>query len=275
MKASISNLKDTKLVFLQTGTCSQSLFHILDQEFDNEMDLEERAAATLAGGVVYQGKVCGIVLGAILGAGVEAYHEGGSLDTSICLSIEATQKLLVSFNAMAHAINCYDIAHVDFNSKASVFRYVITRKGVKCFNLADKWAPKAIGIVREVMRQEEKVIPTCRSCATRVVLEMGGNETEASIVAGFAGGIGLSGNVCGALTAALWYKTLKWLRKHPEIKKYPDHKAQESITKFLTLTNGEYLCPSLSGKRFSTLKEHTDFILGGGCNRLIDILAKI
>ncbi len=37
-----------------------------------------------------------------------------------------------------------------------------------------------------------------------------GTEEESIMVAGFAGGIGLSYNGCGALGAALWYKMLNW-----------------------------------------------------------------
>jgi hypothetical protein len=114
MKASIANLKDTKLVLLQTGTCSQTLFHILNIEFGNEMLLEERAANPLAGGVVYQGKVCGLAIGAILGAGAQAYHKGESSEHSICLSMKASQLLLKSFANSAQAIDCFDITNAEF-----------------------------------------------------------------------------------------------------------------------------------------------------------------
>lgn len=276
MKASESNLKDTRLVLLQTGTCSQTLFHILNQEFGNEMLIEERAAASLAGGVVYKGKVCGLAIGAILGAGVEAYHEGESIESSIQLSIAASQKLVASFKKHSTMLNCYDITHVNFNTKGSIFRYIVTGKGIKCFSLADKWAPKAIELVREeVFNSNPPSGIHCRSCATRVVREMGGSETESAIVAGFAGGIGLSGNICGALTASIWYKALKWLREHPEKKVYPDELAKQKFTNFLSLTDGEYLCPNLSGKRFKSIEEHSNFIAEGGCNKLVDILAEV
>lgn len=276
MKASKSNLKDTRIVFLQTGTCSQTMFHILNQEFGNEMLYEERAADALAGGVVYEGKICGLVLGAVLAAGTEAYHEGESIDNSIQLSIGATQKLIESFKQQANMLNCYDIANVNFNSKGSIFRYVVTGKGIKCFNLADKWAPMAINVVKQAINIKITSENTsCRSCASRVVREMGGSETESAIVAGLAGGIGLSGNICGALTASIWYKALKWLRKHPEKKNYPDDLAKEKIRQFLELTEGDYLCPNLSGKRFKNLEEHSSFIAEGGCNKLVDILAEI
>ena len=45
---------------------------------------------------------------------------------------------------------------------------------------------------------------------------MGGTEEESIMVAGFAGGIGLSGNACGALSAAIWYKMLGWAKNNPD-----------------------------------------------------------
>ena len=42
---------------------------------------------------------------------------------------------------------------------------------------------------------------------------MGGSEEEIAMVAGFAGGLGLSGNGCGALSAAIWKTILELVRK--------------------------------------------------------------
>ena len=53
------------------------------------------------------------------------------------------------------------------------------------------------------------------SCASEVAGKMGASDEEMTMVAGFAGGIGLSGNACGALGAAIWMKTLAWCREHP------------------------------------------------------------
>ena len=41
-------------------------------------------------------------------------------------------------------------------------------------------------------------------------------DKESIIVAGLAGGIGLSGNGCGALSAAIFIKSLSWHRKNPK-----------------------------------------------------------
>ncbi len=43
---------------------------------------------------------------------------------------------------------------------------------------------------------------------------MGATEEESIMVAGFAGGIGLSGHACGALGAVVWYKMLDLNKKN-------------------------------------------------------------
>jgi hypothetical protein len=42
---------------------------------------------------------------------------------------------------------------------------------------------------------------------------MGASDEEMVLVAGFAGGMGLSDNACGALGAAIWMNTLAWNRE--------------------------------------------------------------
>ena len=53
------------------------------------------------------------------------------------------------------------------------------------------------------------------SCASEVAKRMGASDEEMVMVAGFAGGIGLSGNACGALAAAVWMNTLRLVQKAP------------------------------------------------------------
>ena len=45
---------------------------------------------------------------------------------------------------------------------------------------------------------------------------MGGTPEEIQAVAGFAGGLGLSGNGCGALAAALYQKALSLAKENPK-----------------------------------------------------------
>jgi hypothetical protein len=103
---------------------------------------------------------------------------------------------------------------------------------------------------------------------------MGASEEEMVMVAGFAGGLGLSGNACGALGAAIWLNTLAWCRKNPGQSGYSNPKAEEILNTFLSATDSEILCRNLAGLRFNSIADHTEYINNGGCEKLMGILAQ-
>ena len=90
--------------------------------------------------------------------------------------------------------------------------------------------------------------------------KMGASKEETMMVAGFAGGIGLSGNACGALGAAILLKSLDWQKKNPGDTTFKIPEGQKVLKAFLKETNSEVLCYKLCGKRFSSLEEHSEFI---------------
>jgi hypothetical protein len=105
---------------------------------------------------------------------------------------------------------------------------------------------------------------------------MGANDEEMVMVAGFAGGIGLSGNACGALGAAIWMKNLEWCRKHPgePLSYYDNPNVDEKLEAFFNVTGSEILCQRISGQCFKTISDHTEFLKNGGCSKLINALAR-
>ena len=106
---------------------------------------------------------------------------------------------------------------------------------------------------------------------------MGATDEEAVMVAGFAGGIGLSGNACGALSATIWYKMLDWGKKNPgkTISYFNNQDAKIILRAFYIQTDSEMLCSRICGKQIAFIDEHTEYIRGGGCGKLIDALAKL
>ncbi|MGB5321727.1 C-GCAxxG-C-C family (seleno)protein, partial [Lutimonas sp.] len=113
------------------------------------------------------------------------------------------------------------------------------------------------------------------SCATEVAQKMGASEKEMVMVAGFAGGLGLSGSGCGALSAALWMNALNWCREHKVGSAIEDPKAKELMRVFAAFTDDRYLCEEISQTHFTTVKAHTDYIKNGGCSELIDVLSEV
>ena len=106
---------------------------------------------------------------------------------------------------------------------------------------------------------------------------MGASDEEAVMVAGFSGGIGLSGNACGALSAVIWYKMLDWHKNHPG--KTPayfnNQEAKKILRAFYVETDSEMICNKICGQRFKTIDEHSHYLRTGGCEKLIDALAKL
>ena len=175
---------------------------------------------------------------------------------------------------MAKSIECYDITECDWNSKTSMAKYFFTGKFMSCFNLAQEWAPEAVQAAKEGLDLEYDSHQESISCASQVAKKMGATDEEMVMVAGFAGGLGLSGNACGALSAVIWMKTLNWYRQDGKTS-FNNPYAEEAIEKFYAVTDYEMLCEKISGRTFESVKDHTYYLKNDGCYKLIDTLAQL
>jgi hypothetical protein len=179
-----------------------------------------------------------------------------------------------SFSKRAKSVNCRDITGCDFSSKISMAKYFLFGRVRSCFKLAEKWAPEAIQSATEGLSREQTDLTQLPiSCASEVAKKMGASDEEMVMVAGFAGGLGLSGNACGALSAAIWMNTLDRCRKHPKKSANPNPNATNTLKAFYGATDSEILCHNICGQCFKTIDDHTEFIKNGGCKKLINILA--
>ena len=274
MKATTAVKHDTKWVFIKQGSCSRTLFYILNRDFGYPMEEEERAADPLAGGVLLQGYQCGFLWGATMAVGAEAFRRSENPDQAVGLAMKAGAQMVESFRNRAKCTDCYDITQASWTKTSGVVKYFATGKMVTCFKLADRWAPEAIKAAKEGLNTDTSDLPEKPvSCASEVVRKMCAGPTEMAIVAGFAGGIGLSGGGCGALSAAIWMNSLKWCRENPGKSGYPNPRAKETLDAFLVAADYEFECPKLAGRRFSSVSEHSEFVKCGGCQKIIDALA--
>jgi len=262
------------------GGCGRTFFNLLNKEFGHPMKNEEVAADLLCGGIMMQGHQCGMLWGSALAAGAESFRRNKDKDKAIGLSILTTRKIVESFSSRTKTVNCRDISQCDFTSKFELAKYMV--KFIlfidrSCFKLADNWAPEVIKAVKEELSNEKAAVPhPCVSCASIVVEKMGGSDEEQVIVAGFAGGMGLSGNGCGALSAAIWLKTLDWCRKHPgkNPSMFNNTDGKKLLDAFNKETGSELLCRNICGKSFNSLEEHSNYINEGGCEKLLNVLAQ-
>ncbi len=267
--------RDTKRVFLKKGTCSRTFFYILNREFGHPTDEEEQAVDPLAGGILQQGYQCGMLWGASMAVGVEAYRRRGNAEQGIPLAMNATRSILDSFVETAGNADCSDITHTDWTKKFSILKYLLSGKMFTCFRLADRWAPKAIEAAKKGLSPEAGQLPArCRNCAAEVIRSMRGSEAEMVTVAGLAGGLGLSGNACGALAAAIWKHTLARVRTKQYKYSLSDPELDKILKAFYDATGFEMECRVITGKTFNSQEEHGAFIEAGGCRRLIDTLVE-
>jgi hypothetical protein len=271
--------QDTKRVFWEFGICSHTLFYIMNREFGHLKGMEERASDPLAGGLLNTGHQCGMLWGATLAAGAESFRRTHDPGQAAALAMAASQRLVESFVATAGTVNCRDIVGCDFTSKLGTAKVLgkALLSGIvnsTCFNLAEKWAPEAIESAKQALAETPAPTQQPMSCASEVARRMGAGDEEATMVAGFAGGLGLSGNACGALAAAIWINTLAWCRKNYWKSGYANPNAQKIVDGFYRETHSEMLCQKICGRRFKTVDEHTAFVKGGGCSKLITALAR-
>jgi C_GCAxxG_C_C family probable redox protein len=267
----------TKRLFLKLGTCSRLFFYILNREFGYPIETEERAADPLAGGIMQRGHQCGMLWGSALAVGAESFRRHDDRGQAIGVAITATQHLMESFSKRAKSVNCRDITGCDWSSKISMVKYFFSGRFISCFKLAEKWAPEAIQSATEGLSHEQTDLPQLpTSCASEVAKKMGASDEEMVMVAGFAGGLGLSGNACGALSAAIWMNTLAWCGKQIDSNKSPfrNPNATNTLKAFYGATDSKILCHEISGQCFKTIHDHTEFMKNGGCDKLINVLAR-
>ena len=147
-------------------------------------------------------------------------------------------------------------------------------------NLGKKWSVEAVKSVEEGLSLEKANYSNISvSCASEVAKKMKASDEQIIMVSGLAGGMGLSGNACGALATAVLLKSMEWYKNHPESKNNSKEMynpyAKNTLNKFLSLTNSEMLCSKICGKKFKSVHEHSEFIKNGGCELLINKLAEI
>ena len=267
--------QDAKQVFRKLGTCSRTFFYLLNREFGTSLETEERASDLLAGGIMKKGYQCGMLWGASLAVGAEAFKVCAHRSQAIAVSIEATRLLMDSFETHESTTQCREITKCNFESKLSFAKYMISGRFLHCFQLAEDWAPEAVRKANKAIQDKPFDFEHAVSCATEVAQKMGASEKEMVMVAGFAGGLGLSGSGCGALSAALWMNALNWCREHKVGSAIEDPKAKELMRVFAAFTDDRYLCEEISQTHFTIVKAHTDYIKNGGCSELIDALSEV
>lgn len=264
---------DTKKVFRKKGACSQTLFYLLNRHFDNLDPESEKATDPLAGGILQYGHQCGMLWGAIMAVGAEAYRRYDDQDKASAIAIIAGQKLMESFRTKENTVNCKDITRCDFHSKWSFAKYFFSGRFLHCFRLAEDWVPEAIAIAEKELTNHPESVKSISTCTGEVIKSMGGDDRERVIVSGLAGGMALSGEACGALATAIWKRVKDRSIEDAKRPAYKDPACIRLYQAFVNTTDGRIRCQDICGKKFHSPEDHSAYIRQGGCKHLIDLLS--
>jgi hypothetical protein len=250
---------------------------VVDDSFDNPLKVEEKAAKPLAGGIANMGYQCGMLWGAALAAGAQAYRLLGSGPQAEAEAIMVTQRLVKTFRARTkNEINCLEITHLNMQGKTdsrSAFKFLLKGGPISCFRMAARYAKETYSEIYSSFSAEQvEVLSPPVSCATKLAQKIGASEMHAVMAAGFAGGIGLSGGGCGALGAAIWITAMNQPVENEGFS-YSGTWVNDLIETFLESSDYEFECSEIVGRKFDSVGDHADYVANGGCADIMETLA--
>ncbi len=243
---------------------------MVDRAYGFPLEREERASAPLAGGIIRNGYQCGFVWGATLAAGAEAYRRSGAGSRTEALAIAAAERIVSSFRDQNGAIDCFDLTETDFGSSAQIWKYLLKGKPVGCFRMGARYAPVAKAAIDAALAPGGvDVAEPPVSCSALLARRIGASDAHQAMVAGFAGGIGLSGGACGALGAAVWLAAVA----RDDGFKAAEVRAAPVVERFLVASGRRFECAEIVGRTFESAAEHAAYLRQGGCGKLVDALS--
>ena len=252
---------------------------VVDRSYDHPMKPEERAAAPLAGGIVMHGYQCGMLWGAALAAGAQAYRELGPGPKAETAALTTAQRLVNSFRAQTKGeINCSEITEMNWqeiNQVLPILKFFVKGGPVGCFLMAARYARDAFEQIDATLSDHHFEAPFSPvSCAAVLARKMGASDLHATMAAGFAGGIGLSGGGCGALGAAIWIQNIRSSGEEGGSFGFENPQAQATIERFLESSDYEFECAEIVGRKFEDTADHAEYLHAGGCSGILEALAE-
>jgi hypothetical protein len=237
---------------------------------------EENAVMPLAGGIMQHGYQCGMIWGATLAAGAQAYRLLGPGPQAETKAIIAAQRLVESFRALNNNINCLEITGLDKSSSTMqmIIYFLIKGGTIGCFRRVTRYAQEAFSEINYALSETDIEAPSPPvSCAAMLAKKMGLSEMHTVMAAGLAGGIGLCGGACGALGAAIWIIGMNSIKEGAGKIDYKNPIGLDAIDRFMKCTDYEFECSEIVGRRFENVDDHASYLRDGGCSKIIEVLA--
>ena len=247
---------------------------VVDDSFDHPLTPEEQAAAPLAGGILNHGYQCGMLWGAALAAGAEAHQRLGAGPQAETAALLTTQNLVEKFKARTgDKINCIDIIELNMQDTSGAMKFILKGGPIGCFRVIASYAPEVFTEIDSTLSDDTNILAPPLSCAAKLANAMGASDEHAAMVAGFAGGIGLSGGACGALGAAIWLTALNSSEEWAMELGSTNPEGQEVIDRFVEASDYEFECCAIVGRKFENIGDHAGYLRAGGCAEIIEALA--
>jgi hypothetical protein len=232
------------------------------------------------GGLMNYGYQCGMLWGAALAAGAQAYRLFGPGPQAEAEAIYASQRLVDAFrDRNKNEFNCLEITDLNFKGKIQgkqLLKFFIKGGPIGCLRMSAGYAREAFSEINTAFSEnhfEELSHPV--SCTAMMAQKMGLSDLHTVMVAGFAGGIGLCGGACGALGAAIWIIGMNCLEggideKYIYYSEAFQSRVTEAIDRFLESADYDFECAEIVGRKFENIDDHADHLRAGGCTEIIE-----
>lgn len=277
--------------WLRCTACSEASFTTHNRCAGIEAPLEEESSHLLSGGMMHEGNACGLLSGAVLSAGLQAARRFEDDATRSAATLHAAVRLADAYPETSGALDCREITGQSLITLREKAQYLREGKGRQCGRLLMKWANRSDVIIDEALTEFEGHDPsaTCTNCAVETFKRIASDDelarSGATYVAGLAGGVGLLGRSCAALTVGIIVLTLRYysaLRSHQRdsqllglfheagfgrFRKRPTALFQE-----FKREHGSDLCRDIVGREFTSPEDHASFVASGGCRDVIDFV---
>lgn len=238
----------------------------------------------MAGGLMGYGYQCGMLWGAALAAGAQAYRLFGPGPQAETQALLAGQRLVQAFQARNKRLDCSELSEMNWQeisknpAARQVLKFFLKGGPLVCFSMTARYARIAFDEINRSLAEGQIEAPTPPvSCAALLARKLGASDQHAVMAAGLAGGIGLSGGACGALGAAIW---LIGIQDAPQEEVpaggddlFNNPRATALIERYLAVADYKFECLEIVGRKFESLADHAAYLQAGGCTGILAALA--
>ncbi|MDP6346526.1 MAG: C-GCAxxG-C-C family protein [Alphaproteobacteria bacterium] len=283
-----------KAWWLRCVSCSEASTTLINRTAGAEAPLLEQAAHLFSGGFMHQGQACGHLWGAALAAGIRAAETSRDEHIRSAATLHAAIRLAERFSDDGWAFSCRENIGADLTSLNGRLRYLRSDKPRACGRKALAWASDADAAIDAALAEfdPDAVDKPCANCAVECLRGIAAPAEvpadDRCVVAGLAGGLGLTGNVCAAISVGVFALSL---RHYADRGNRPRDGMLRAAIQELDLIDlglrrrprrllgdfaarfGGLRCVDIVGRRFDGIDDHTRHVADGGCQEVIGFVA--